>query len=124
MSTRSDALCWLKAHYGAVNGPVCTSKYYEAHESWTRTPVWFFQVPVRHIEGNQETYIHLVCRAPLNGNAYHYLRVPASYFREHFSKLGFTTPQIINLHLSAQTANMFDDERGKGKVSFSRFLMV
>jgi hypothetical protein len=123
MPTRSDALQWFRAHYGKVSGPVYTSKFYEAVESWTKTPVWMLQVPVRHIEGSIESNIHLVCQVPHNGHAYHYLKVPAAYFREQITQLGFTTEKIINLHLSAQPGNLFVDERGKGKVSFRAFLM-
>lgn len=123
MSTRSEALQWLKSQYGAVDGPVCTSKFYEAEESWTKSRVWWLQVPVRYIEEDSTDDIHLLCRAPLNGQAYHYLKVPAAYFREHRSKLGFTNESLINLHLSAEPGNMFEDERGKGKLSFRSFLV-
>jgi hypothetical protein len=49
--------------------------------------------------------------------------VPAAYFREQFSKLGFTTEKIINLHLSAEEGNLLADERGKGKVSVIQLLV-
>lgn len=55
MSCRSEALQSLKSHYGRLAGPVYTSKFYEAQESWTKTHVWMLQVPARHIEGKQET---------------------------------------------------------------------
>lgn len=124
MSIRSEASQWFKSRYGQVTEPVYSSKCYKPEESWTRTPVWFFNIPVRHIKEGNGTYIHLVCQSAPNEHSFHYLKVPAAYFRDQFSKLGFTTPEIINLHLSAELPNMFEDERGKGKVSFSRFLMV
>lgn len=124
MSTRSDAQQWLKSHYGKVTGPVYTSKYYKAEESWTRSPVWFLQVPVRHLTSSKAPYINLLCQVAPEGHSYHYLKVPAGYFIKQFDKLGFTTDTMVNLHLSAEATNMFEDERGKGKVDFSSFLVM
>jgi hypothetical protein len=123
MSTRSEGLQWFRTHYGRVAGPVYTSKLYAADESWTKTQVWLVQVPVRHVTSSNEPHIHLLCQKTHNGTSFHYLKVPTAFFREHLPQLGFTTDKIINLHLSAEAHNLFEDERGKGKVTFRPFLV-
>jgi hypothetical protein len=123
MSTRSNGLQWLKIHYGKVAGPLYTSKFYEPEHSWTKSSVWWFQIPVRHIRDNKEGYIHLLGQLPGFGHAFHYLKVPTAYLREQFAQLGFTNEDMINLHLSAEPGNMFVDQRGPGNIRFHQFLV-
>ena len=54
-----------------------------------------------------------------NGKSFAVLHLIRLVMKEVYNSF----PKIINLHLSAQTANMFEDERGRGKVSFIQFLI-
>ncbi len=122
MSIRSDALRWLASRYGVRGGAIYTSKFFGPGESWTGRRAWWLQIPVNRIQGSIDTDIHLVCQIAPNKIAFHYLKVPAAYFREQLPKLIVLDNGKVNLFLSAEPKNMFVDERGNGRVSFSRFL--
>ncbi len=74
------------------------------------------------IQAGIDADIHLVCQIAPNKSAFHYLKVPVTYFREQLQKMCVLDNGKANLFLSAEPENMFVDERGNGSVSFSRFL--
>lgn len=123
MDIRSDALPWFSINYGSVAGPVYASKFYKPEESWTKTRVWWFEILLNRIEENKNTSIHLLCQVAPTETEFHYLKVPAYYFLQHMDKL-YKRENKVSIYLSADVQNRFVEQRGKGKVSFSRFLVV
>jgi hypothetical protein len=122
MSTRSDARQWLRSHYGAVAGTICSSKFFKPEESWTGHEVWWHQIPLSNISDCKERYVHLLCQAAPQQIKYHYLKVPIPYFQEHMAKLDIVAGKII-LHLSAEPKSLFVDHRRKSLVPFGQFLI-
>lgn len=133
MSVRSAALRWLASAHGVRDGDIFTSRFYPAAESWTGRPAWWLQVPVHRVEALGSGLVHLVCEAaPGEGapsgsgragaRAFHYLRVPASYLREHLDALDRPGDGgVASLFLSAEPEARFRDERGAGRVAFAQF---
>lgn len=122
MSVRPDALAWLARYVGPVEGAVVTSRYYGAEESWTGTDAWWHEVPSLESLGTGDGYVYLLWQKPGSAGDFYCLRVPLSFLREHRHGLK-DAPRGYRLHLSAESANRFQDERGPGKVRFARFLV-
>ncbi len=54
----------------------------------------------------------------------HRLRVPVAYLLEQWEKICIREDNNkLSLILSAESSNMFVDERGNGKVGFSKYLI-
>jgi hypothetical protein len=123
MSIRSGALQWFKSKYKNDNSKVYTSKYYLPEESWPKTHVWWLQIPLKALNTLNGNYINLICQAAPNSSDYHYLKVPVKYFREQIDKFDIVQDKMIHIYLSADTNKLFLEERGTGKLDFSKFLV-
>jgi len=124
MSIRKDALRWLKTNVGVSNSEeIFTSKYYGPAQSWTKKNAWWMQVPVNRVTSQYRSHIHLLCQTGPSENNFHYLRVPSDYLAARLSGLTVTDRKRINLFLSAEAGNLFQDERGPGGVEFGLFLI-
>jgi hypothetical protein len=122
MNIRSTATSWYQKHYGKRPKYFCSSKYYEAHESWSKTPVWWFQVSLQWLDEKLESHVIFVGEKRSDLDDFYVLKVPLIYFFKHlneFASLG----DKINLMLSAENHNKFNDVRGKGHVEFTQFLV-
>ena len=108
---------------GTTDGKIFTSKFYPPDESWTRKNAWWIQIPVDRLKTDNFSHIHLLCQTSPNKNDFHYLKVPAEYFLKHLSEFKFIGKGKINLFLSAESNNLFEDERGTGRVNFDLFLI-
>lgn len=121
MSIRSQALQWFRSKFGAPYGKICSSKFYQPEESRTRDETWWLEFPIGDLDENNE--IHLLCQVAPNSDDFHYLKVPASFFQEQLKNLDVRDGNKISLYLSPKPSNMFVDERGNGRVDFSKFLV-
>jgi len=119
---RSDALKWLKENYGNTAARIYTSKYYTPEESWPKIPVWFFNFSLSAIDAKQYDYVNLVCQVAPGINDYHYLRVPTKFLNEHLKKF-HRIKENISLYLSAHPDTLFIEERGEGRLDFSKFIV-
>ncbi len=122
MTIRSSALRWLAATHGVRDADIFTSKLYAPAQSWTGRAAWWVQTPVHRIRAVADRAMHVVCEARPGGRDFHYLRVPASYLREHLADLDAPGDgQAVSLFLSAEPDARFRDERGPAGVDFAPF---
>jgi hypothetical protein len=122
MTIRSTALRWLATHHRVRDADIFASRFYPADQSWTDHAAWWFQVPVHRIEALGAGAVHLVCETAPGSTAFHYLRVPAAFLREHLADLDRPGDgRAVSLFLSAEPETMFRDERGPGRLDFSIF---
>lgn len=124
MTIRSSALRWLATTHRVRDADIFTSRWYAPEQSWTGRAAWWVQIPVHRITAVATGAIHLVCEAGPGGRAFHYLRVPASFLREHLADLDLPGDgQAVSLFLSAEPATRFRDERGSGGLDFAPFVV-
>lgn len=122
MSVRSDALKWLVVKHGESSNKTVTSKYYLAHESWSKTEVWWVELAMKAIDTKENDFVNILCQvAPLE-NEFHYLKVPVEFLKENFDKF-HKSFEKISLYLSANSETLFIEERGEGRLDFSKFLV-
>ncbi len=118
MSIRADASAWLARTHGVRHGTIATSKYYSADESWTGADAWWVQVPLAAVERGAD--VHIICQREPGSPEFRYLRVPASFFRDHLDELSVTDNARINLFLDILD-EPFTDLRGPGRLRFAQF---
>jgi hypothetical protein len=122
MSLRSIALSKLKSQIPNVVGPVYTSKIYSPEESWTRTAVWWLELPATLLSETSNTKVNLLCQIEVGSTDFHILQVPVEYFKQNLA--GFELKaEKISLFLSAELTTLFFDQRGTGKVPFKQYLI-
>lgn len=98
-------------------GRVLASKLYPPHESWTRAPAWWFQVPVDKTAGDG----HLLLLAARPASGFHLLAVERGWLRDVDRALvRIETRGVYNLFLDATAGARFLERRGEG-VDFARF---
>ena len=118
----SVARNWFLSKYKNDTNKLYTSKFYTPKESWPKTNVWWLQIPLRAIDMDLYDHVNLVCQAAPNKNDFHYLKVPTNYLNEHLKKF-HRINEIISIYLSAEPGKLFIEERGKGSLDFSSFLL-
>ncbi len=122
MSIRADALKWLDSKYGEMKGPIYTSKFYLAEQSWSKNSVWWIQIPLDVITSSQHSTIKLVCQTDPSKNLFHYINIPRKFLQENlhqFHQVG----KIASLYLSTNPKRLFREERGTGQISFAEFVI-
>jgi hypothetical protein len=62
----------------------------------------------------------MVCEAVPNDAALRYLKVRAEFFEAHLDDFATIGDDKINLFLSARPTNLFEDQRGTGRVAFAK----
>jgi hypothetical protein len=124
MAIRRDAISWFTVNVGVRDGKkIFTSKYFSPSESWTNKNAWWIQIPVECIRSKKYSHIHLLCQVAPSKIEFHHLRVPSNYFIDRLSDLTVLGRGRINLFLSAEVDNLFQDERGPGHVEFAHFVV-
>lgn len=118
----SDARKWFKENFRNDKNKIYTSKYYTPEESWPKTHVWWFNLPLNAIDISKYPYVNLICEAAPGKNDFHYLKVPSKYLNEHLEKF-HRIEEKISLYLSANPNTLFVEERGKGRLRFGEFLI-
>ncbi len=104
--------------------PVAVSKFFKAKESWTKKPAWWFDLSIKKVKNNIQGIYYLVGKAKKK-SGFIVLEVPNKFLADKLKRKRFEIryKDAIRLHLTAEGKNKFVDERGKGKVNFSRFLI-
>ena len=123
MSIRSNALQWFRKKHKTDEGKIYTSKYYLPEESWPKTHVWWVQIPLKALSTLNGHYINFLCQTNPDSNEYHYLKVPKKFLVDHLDKFDIVQNTKIHLYLSADPDKLFLEERGTGKLDFSKFLV-
>ena len=124
MNIRAKAIQWLKREHMDYNGIVCTSKFYVPGKSRTRKSAWWIEIDQSKVAASPSSIVHFVCEKAPGEEDFYYLRIPGSYLLENQNKLDIRhTKNKFSMFLSAEKQNLFQDERRKGGVEFSRFLV-
>jgi hypothetical protein len=124
VSIRKDAIIWLKKNVGVVSErQIFASKLFTPGESWTNKSAWWIQIPEERITSKEFTHLYLLCQTAPASQEFSVLRVPVSYFHQNLSRFAKIGKGRINLFLSAEPDNLFEDERGSGKIIFASFLV-
>ena len=76
---RKDALDWFKPKYHIESDEIYTSKFYTPQESWSKSRVWFFQIPLKTVNSNPAKKIHLICENHLSGKPFIDLRITSLF---------------------------------------------
>lgn len=122
MNTRHKGLEWLERMGRSSSERVAVSKYYTAEESYTHTPVWWFEFLERY--AIEEEFLNLLCQVAPDSGGFHHLRVPMSYILEHKAQLWFRVDKVsFAPHLSADPSTLFREIRGTGQIAFGHFLV-
>lgn len=100
--------------------PIAVSKFYKTKESWSKKPAWWFDLPIKKVKNNRQGVYYLVGKA--RKSDFVILKVSNKFFINNLAKFETRYKDAIRLHPTAEGKNKFVDERGKGKVNFSRFL--
>jgi hypothetical protein len=120
---RTVAINWLKSHYPEVSEVVFTSKFYTKEESWSKTRVWFFQIPLNIIDPKKTRFFHLLCENHLKGDAFIYLKVPVSFILLNEKSFEINEKEkIIRIYLSAEAVDMFKEVRKGSKIDFKKYI--
>jgi hypothetical protein len=120
---KSKAVNWLVTKHGVKSKSVYASKFYVPESSRTRQSAWWLEIPQAAIEMAKSAEIHLVCEVAPDIEDFHYLKVPVEFFRKNLPNFDIRKDGRLSLFLSAEPEDMFVDRRGRGKVSFSDFLI-
>ncbi len=101
------------------------SRYYPSDRSWTKTPAWAFEIPLKLIDAlRPQDRISLLCQHPKMDDSYLVLEVPVAFLKEQQGSLFVRVNRgSISLFLSATEPTRFMDLRGSGKIDFRRFLV-
>jgi hypothetical protein len=119
---RKAALDWFKAKYQIESDEIYTSKFYEPQESWSKSRVWFFQIPLEVVYSKTIKKIHLLGKSQLSGEPFNYLRVSSLFFLKNLESFEVGEKEkVVRVYLSAEAVNMFTEVRGKGKIDFKSF---
>lgn len=122
MSIRSIGVPWIEKTHGIKGGIICVSKFYNPDKSWTKKAAWAFEIDRSKIATTFSQFVHLLCEKNPGEIDFYFLRVPSSYLLENQSKLYIReNKNRFSIFLSAEKENLFQDERGEGKVKFSQF---
>lgn len=124
MNIRSEALAWFSKKFPLSNVNVFTSKCYTAEESWSKTKVWFFQIPLAVVYKQPSQMIFLVCENLLQGEPFLCIKVSSFFFLKHMLAFDVDrTQDVVRIYLSAEAADMYREVRGRGKVDFRPYLL-
>jgi hypothetical protein len=118
---KSKAVNWLALNFGVKNKFTYASRFYVPGKSWTGHSAWWLEIPRWVIEAPTSTVVHLLCEATPDASDFYHLEVPAEFIRKQLSNLAMRKNNRVSLFLSAESVDLFIDQRGKGKVNFSGF---
>ena len=100
-----------------------TSRYYPSSKSWTHSPVWWFEIPLRKLSSApSDSSVTLRCHSPQANSSDRVLRVPTAFLLQNQSELHIREDkQALSLFLSADENDRLTDQRGAGGIDFSGF---
>lgn len=122
---RQPALKWFFNKNPSITDPVIASKFYTPNESWSNSRVWFFQIPLNHIEPNKIKYIYLVCQNMLGEEPFFYFKVPTLFLlrNENYFEIDKKL-NVLRLYISAEAVNMYKEIRKGSNLDFTSFLQL
>jgi hypothetical protein len=121
ISIRKSGALWLRDNGRETKERCVFSKYYTADESFTRSPVWWFNFPERYAT-TDGAFLNLVCQLAPGSSEFRHLRVPMQFFLDHKHEICFREDILaFSPHLSAEEASLFREIRGTGRIEFGRF---
>ncbi len=106
--------------WAKISSCIAVSKLYPPEESWTKRYAWWFDLPIDKIDRYLDRDYYLVCKE--NDKDFHILQVPNQFLKKNLEKFEIQKEKI-RLHLGAEKDILYIDQRGKGKVEFSSFLI-
>lgn len=112
-----EYLCKILGH--KPSEPIAVSKFFKVEESWTGKAAWWFDLPIKKIKKHKSSTYYLLGKAKKGG--FVVLRVPCKFLADNLKKFETRYQDKVRLHITAEGSTKFVDERGKGRVSFSRF---
>ena len=112
-----EYLCKILGH--KPSEPIAVSKFFKAEESWTGKAAWWFDLPIKKIKKHKSGIYYLLGKAKKGG--FVVLRVPCKFLADNLKKFETSYQDKVRLNITAEGSTQFVDERGKGRVSFSRF---
>ena len=111
----------VKERFGNVSELcISVSRFYPDDKSWSGTPVWFFDLPLKRLEGKTCSDVFLVCQQESSSD-FHILKVPASYFMKNLKGLSVSGEERVRIYLSAESKDWLVELRGNGRVRFDQF---
>lgn len=118
---RKKGVEYLKqALWANISPCIAVSKLYTPEESWTKGYAWWFDLPLDKIDKHLDREYYLLCQKKDKG--FHILKVPNQFLKKNLEKFEIQKEKI-RLHLGAEKDILYIDQRGKGKVEFSSFLI-
>lgn len=115
---------YLKNTFGFLpSDPLAVSKYYNAEESWTKKPTWWFDLDTFKMENAVDENYYLVGEKEKDSDDFIILKVPNEYLMSNYDKFETKYQGRIRLHITAAGDGMYIDERGVGKIDFSGFVI-
>lgn len=121
IDTRKRGVEYLKQALWAKTSPcIAVSKLYSPEESWTKGYAWWFDLPIDKIDRHLDRDYYLMCKKKDKG--FYILKVPNQFLKKNIRKFEIQKKRI-RLHLGAVKDTLFIDQRGKGKVEFSLYLI-
>lgn len=121
---RKPALQWFTKKFPDDTDTTITSKFYTAQESWSKSKVWFFQIPLDLIYSKEVKKINLICENHLAGESFIFFKVPTIFLLKNLNSFEVSqTEKVIRIYLSAEAVDMFKEVRGKNKIDFKGYLI-
>lgn len=123
---RKDGLAWIEKQLGQVDKRnIRVSKCYSPEEVATKRSAWWIEIPLKKLTKHKE--MHLLLQYEDKHDEFHHLRIRCEdldrYVKEGELDLRRAgKEEVISLHLSADTNDIFQDFRGKGKINFKKYL--
>jgi hypothetical protein len=118
---RKKGLAYLKKVLGQMpSDPIAVSKFFKAKESWTKKPVWWFDLSIHKVKNNRQGVYYLVGEEGKSG--FVVFRVPNKFFMNNLRNFETRYRNRIRLHITVEGENLFIDERGSGRVDFGPFI--
>jgi hypothetical protein len=99
--------------------PIAVSKYFPAEESWTKKPTWWFDLRIDRVRNNKRGGYYLVGKTRKRG--FVVLKILNKFLLDNLENFETRYKDRIRLPLAAEGKDLLVDERGKGRVGFSRF---
>ncbi|HUW57809.1 MAG TPA: hypothetical protein VMZ92_14305 [Planctomycetota bacterium] len=114
----------LRERFGPIaDHAISISRRYPGRTSPTRSPVWWFDLPLAALKKGKGEHRYLVCRAAACGCcSFDVLRIPVKYLLDHLADLQTIKRDdetFVRLLLSAARVGRFTDLFGPGYVDFS-----
>ncbi|TMI74113.1 MAG: hypothetical protein E6H09_04100 [Bacteroidetes bacterium] len=120
---RQEALDWFKTKQPTIDEAILTSKFYTSQDSWSKSRVWFFQIPLDVVNPKRFKYLYLICENHLKGEPFLYLKVPTFFILKNEKSFELDQKKkVLRLYFSAEAVDMFKEIRKSSNLDFSSFV--